>query len=39
MNEMGKLRGIADKENWGVVEHPIKIALLSLEFDGKPLST
>ena len=30
-----ELRGVTEKEDWSVVEYPVPIAFLGIEFDGK----
>lgn len=35
VNEMREFSGITDKEDWGVIEYPIEITLLSFDLDSK----
>ena len=35
VDKVGELRWVADKEHGSVVEHPVEVALLSLDLDGK----
>ena len=33
--EDGKLRRVTEKEDWSIVEYPVPIAFLGIEFDGE----
>lgn len=33
MDEVWELGGVTQEENWGIVEHPVQVTLLSLQFD------
>ena len=35
MDEDGELGRISEEKDWGIVENPIPVALLSIKFDGK----
>ena len=36
VNQIRELNGVPNEENWSIVAHDIPIALLRIEFDGKP---
>lgn len=36
VNEVGELGRVSDEEDWGVVEDPVKVALVCPDLDGEP---